>query len=80
MTWKPEDIVVSDAEVEAHIKSVHGDSFIPSQSFIERTRRSLQERIAARMPPQMHCPPSPFHPERIASHNAELDAVARGRG
>jgi hypothetical protein len=92
MTWKPEDIVVSDAEVlafiEAHKREVAkrragpkppGERFDPQyceKLALQETGAALRAFLAARMP-------EPIHPEyegRDTGHNAALDAVAQGRG
>ena len=80
MKWDPEQIVVSDEEVEAALKEMWPDVTPDS------VRSMLQKRIAARMPEKMEAlkeQPDGLTPNEVLSalfgFNNALDAVARGR-
>ena len=73
MTWKPEDIVVSGAEVAEFkrlIEEGHGTGF------------ALAAFLAARMPQRLPMPETAGLAaiSTVCGYNAALDAVARGKG
>lgn len=82
MTWKPEDIVVSDDQVNEFTYR-YLDARPHHVIDPDVVRRLLAEYIAARMPDRKSEAPDDYqydaHVMHARGHNAALDAVARGR-
>jgi hypothetical protein len=83
MTWKPEEIVVSDADVEALSKALEFPAPYEPCAWTSLLRYRLAAFLAARMPDRLVrdrltlCGPTT---QEVNAHNSALDAVARGKG
>jgi hypothetical protein len=81
MTWKPEQIVVSDAEVRDFCTALGMLAPGIETEYHRNFLRALAAFLAARMPKKRVLPDDDGWCWReCMGHNAALNAVARGRG